>query len=223
MEIGTAIHTALLEPERFNAEYVLLKETKDRRASEYKAAVKVHGSERVLVSSEAAHVAGMQEQVLSHTPIPEGYSELSVFATCPDTGVLMKCRFDRLTHDGLAVDVKKTRDSRPDEFAKSVFNYRYHVQDAFYRYVFECATGQQLRGFEFLAVEENPPHSSAFYELCEESQRIGHDEAMRDLQTYADCVNSNSWPTYGGKETTIISLPAWALAKYEDDLVEEIV
>ena len=33
MEIGTAIHTALLEPDRFAADYVLLREVKDRRAS----------------------------------------------------------------------------------------------------------------------------------------------------------------------------------------------
>ena len=29
MEIGTAIHAALLEPERFKADYVLLKDVKD--------------------------------------------------------------------------------------------------------------------------------------------------------------------------------------------------
>lgn len=223
MEIGTAIHTALLEPERFRDEYVLLDKVKDRRASEYKSAVKVHGSERVLVASEAAHVSGMQEQVLSHTPLPAGYSELSVFAKCPEAGVLMKCRFDRLTPDFLAIDVKKTRDSRPDEFAKSVYNYRYHVQDAFYRYVFECATGSRLAGFEFLAIEELPPHSSAFYELCEESQQIGRESAMNDLHKYAECVSSNDWPTYGGRDKQIISLPSWAMAQYEDSLVEDIV
>src|SRR5690554_7240947 len=84
MEIGTAIHTALLEPERFAADYVLLKDVKDRRASEYKAAVKVHGSERVLVSGEADQVAGMQEAVLSNQAMSErlnaeGWRELSLF------------------------------------------------------------------------------------------------------------------------------------------------
>src|SRR5690625_4787601 len=41
MEIGTSIHTALLEPDRFAHEYVLLRDVKDRRSSEYKQAVKV--------------------------------------------------------------------------------------------------------------------------------------------------------------------------------------
>lgn len=112
MEIGTAIHTALLEPDKFASEYVLLRDVTDRRSSEYKAAIKEHPSERVLTGSEADKVAGMQESVYANPDASSllsqpGYRELSVFAADPETGVMVRARFDILTHDGQAVDLKK--------------------------------------------------------------------------------------------------------------------
>src|SRR6056297_2243698 len=106
MELGTAIHTALREPERFAEEYVLLRDVKDRRASEYKAAAKVHGGELVLTATEAANVEGMQQAVLS-TPAMEnrlnapGWREVSLFVNDPVTGVLVRVRYDLLTDEGV--------------------------------------------------------------------------------------------------------------------------
>ena len=41
--IGSAAHAAILEPELFAAQYMLLREVTDRRASAYKQAAAVHG------------------------------------------------------------------------------------------------------------------------------------------------------------------------------------
>ena len=119
MTIGTAIHTALLEPERFKTDYVLLKDVKARTASEYKAAVKVHGSELVLTGTESDNVAGMQEAVLSNPLMAsrlngKGWRELSLFVRDPETQVLVRVRFDLLLENGTIVDVKKPQDARPD-------------------------------------------------------------------------------------------------------------
>lgn len=222
MEIGTAIHTALLEPERFKAEYVLLKDVKDRRASEYKEAVKVHGTERVLVASEADNVAGMQETVYSQREASEtlggeGWRELSAFVEDPETGVLIRCRYDYLRADDVATDVKKTRDARPVEFAKSVYNYRYHVQAAMYSHIFEIITGRPLLLFQFLAVEEQPPHTAMVYDLDPESLQIGFSDYRRNLLKYAECEASGEWPAYDNPRQTL-SLPAWAVSQFEDSL-----
>lgn len=221
MEIGTAIHAALLEPDRFKMEYVLLKDVKDRRASEYKAAVKVHGSERVLVASEADNVSGMYESVLAQPAAqdvlaPGGFRELSAFIEDPDTGILIRCRYDLLTAFGVSVDVKKTRDSSPGEFGKAVYNYRYHVQAAMYSHIHMLITGEPLL-FKFLAVEEQPPHCAMVYDLDEESLQIGHIEFKRNLQTYADCLASGDWPGYPDPVQTI-GLPSWAINNFENEL-----
>lgn len=219
MEIGTAIHTALLEPERFAAEYVLLRDVADRRASEYKQAVAAHGSERVLVSHEADSVAGMQESVRNSTAASSalstaGWRELSMFATCPVTGALVKCRFDILTEDGNAYDLKKTQDARQDAFSRTIANYRYHVQAAFYSYVYALVTGRVLQTFSFIVVEQEPPHCAAVYALDSEATAQGKAEAMADLTTYAECVASGVWGGYD-EANNIIGLPHWAIIEPE--------
>lgn len=221
MEIGTAIHCAILEPERFASEYVLLRHVTDRRASEYKKAKEVHGGEYVLTGKEADNVAGMQESVRSQYALPAGRCEVSLFAVCERTGLMVKARFDLLTDDGHAVDLKKTQDSSRDAFAKSVYNYRYHVQEAFYSYVYLLVFGRDLESFTFLAVEEQPPHIAMPYTIGFESAEIARTEMNADLDRYAACVQSNDWPGYDRTDDPL-ELPAWALAQYDDELVEEI-
>lgn len=222
MEIGSAVHAAILEPELFAQEYMLLQDVTDRRSSAYKEACKTYPADRVLTGTEAAQVAGIQASVrcdmLQHT----GWAEISVFATCPETGLLIKCRFDYLTTDGRALDLKTTQDARAAEFAKSVFNYRYHVQDAFYRHVFSAATGTELQSFTFLAVEKEPPFYHAEYELDTEAQEIGRFYALRDLRTAAACEQSGEWPA-PVTSSRLLSLPGWAVSEYETMLEETIV
>lgn len=224
MVIGTAIHTALLEPERFEKEYLLLESVTDRRSSVYKDAIKHTSEEKVLVSTEAKNVKSMTETAKANVYFmiyaSEGYEvELSFFGICSITGEAVRCRFDMLTKSGRALDLKKTSDARPAEFSKSVFNYRYHVQHAFYSHVYKCVTGEDLKSFEFFAVEETSPHTNAIYSLCEETLELGNYYMMKNLKDYASCENpaSSIWIK---KQT--ISLPSWAYSQYESDIEESI-
>jgi len=225
MEIGTAIHAAILEPELFERDYMLLRDVTDRRASEYKQAVKALGSgERVLTGIEADRVKGMQASIQSNSQAirylgAEGYAELTAIATCPTTGVIVRARFDWITMDGISIDVKKTQDVRYEAFQKSIANYRYHVQDGFYSYVYELITGEPIKAFKFLAVEELAPNASKLYELDSEAKQIGRRDALADLATYAACEQSQDWPGVVHEEE-LISLPMWAVDYEELEDVE---
>jgi len=222
MELGTAIHTALLEPERFASEYMLLKDVKDRRASEYKQAVKVYGSECTLTGPEADKVAGMQEAVYANPHAREllevdGWRELSGFAIDPDTGILCRHRPDLLTASGVMVDLKKTQDARADAFSRAVYNYRYHVQAAFYMDQYFWITGERVERFVFLAVEEEMPHGVKIYQLDDDAIAIGREAYRENLRTYASSEASNEWPCYDSAPE-LLSLPGWAVAQYENEL-----
>ena len=221
MEIGSAVHAAVLEPEVFKRDYVLLQDVTDRRSSVYKEAVKVHGSASVLTGTEAVMVECIRETVQHDIIKRPGHAEISVFATCSETGLLIKCRFDYLTLCGAAIDLKTTQDSRASEFAKSVYNYRYHVQDAFYRHVYRCATGKELNSFSFLAVEKEAPYFSAVYEIDQDAQEIGKYYALRDLKTASECERSGHWPMPSVKDEPL-QLPSWAYSQYESDIEESI-
>lgn len=228
MQLGTALHTAILEPDVFSSHYMLLREVSDRRSSIYKEAVKTHGADNVLTGPEADSVAGMQESVYANDKarrLIQGceHKEISVFATCPATGLNIRCRFDGLSLKGnYAIDLKTTRDARPDEFSKAIYNYRYHVQDAFYRYVFLCATGVDLDRFEFIAVENEIPHVTMVYQLDDISRAIGESGFKSDLSVVKECLTAGIWPGYDN-ENEIISIPEWAIMRYEAETDSDVI
>lgn len=221
MEIGTAIHCALLEPERFANEYMLLRDVTDRRASAYREAVKVYGSELVLSGPEADKVVAMQETALSRYPFlrEPADTELSLFAKCPRTGLQLKARLD-WHQDGHIIDLKKTRDVRPDELAKSITNYRYHVQDAFYRYVFELVACEPAKSFRFLFIEEESPHALCLAPLDSLAREIGSHRMWQDLKTVVQCESANDWPMPDQPEE--LTVTNWCVSEYEDELELEI-
>ena len=122
-----------------------------------------------------------------------------------------------MTDSRVSVDVKKTQDLR--KFARSVSDYRYHVQDAIYSFVYEQVTGCKLDKFLFLAVEEESPYSCKLFELDELAKEIGAHYFRKNLRTYADCVNSGKWPHKDLPE--IIELSNWDINSYEKDCCDQ--
>jgi exodeoxyribonuclease VIII len=221
MEIGTAIHAAILEPVRFRKEYVVT-ESVVRTSKEYKEAKAIHGSELTLTATEGAKVQGMQDSVTANYSamqylLADGRAELSAFCVDPETGINIRARFDWLTDSGISVDVKKTQDVRADKFAKSVNEYRYHVQEAMYSFIYKQITGDDLQAFYFLAVEEEAPHSNQMFLLDDTSREIGAFYFRRDLRIYAECINSDKWPQPDNGDG-VIELPNWAINNYENEL-----
>ena len=149
------------------------------------------------------------------------WTEISLYANDLQTGVLLKCRFDALNDAGVALDLKKTRDASLRGFSKSVAEYRYHVQAAFYSHVYNMYFGKQLQSFKFLAVEDDFPNFSKVWVLDDEALQIGHHEMQKDLKSYANAYNEDYWPLpCGGTET--LSLPSWKISQYEEELEGEI-
>lgn len=212
MVIGSATHAAILEPELFAQQYMLLRDVTDRRSSAYKQAAEQFGADNVLTGTEADSVIGMQNAIqlnrhLQSLLAQTGWCEISVFATDPVTGVLVKCRFDKLLNNLQSIDLKTTQDLR--DFDKSVANYRYHVQQAFYTDVFEWATGKQLQSFDFAVIEKDAPNASRLFRLDSEATAYGRKLYREALNTYADCLSKNEWPMPDGS-LEYVGLPYWA-------------
>ena len=225
LELGTALHTAVLEPERFLNEYMILKGVKARTATEYKQAVKANGSELVLIETEACNIISLQETVAATPEVNDELASCTMFevsAFKEINGVLCRCRFDAInleTH--FTIDLKSTQNSSREEFSESVYNYRYHVQDAFYSLVYREITGHELT-FKFLAVENEPPHCPMIYELDDEAKRFGLLDVERDMVAYNAATDSHEWKGYE-QTNEPLTLPSWALNAYEDQIDKDIV
>jgi exodeoxyribonuclease VIII len=220
MEIGTAFHTALLEPERYDAEYMVVADVNDRRVAAYKDAAKVYGADRTLTASEGASVAVMRESIRSNQAANDlltqpGTAELSAFVRDPETGVLMRCRFDWLTDLGVCLDLKKTQDCREFAFSKSLHNYRYHVQAAMYAHIYELVFGKPIEAFKILAVEEQPPCANVLYDIDPLALQHGHALYRQALADFAQALETENWPTYTG--TGVVTLPEYVLMALDND------
>lgn len=237
MELGTALHAAILEPDVFKEQFLMLPDVKDRRASEYKQAAKSMGAGNVLVGKECAQVDGMICAINANFKAAQllngdkGWRELSVFAHDPETGVLCRCRFDFLGQDEngyYAVDLKTTADAGDSgflAFQNSIAKRRYHVQDAFYGDVLNWATGIELQRFWFAAVESKAPHGVVCRFLGEDSVYAGRTEYRANLNTYAECKSTDTWPCYDQPQIddeAEISLPDWYWRQLESNEVDEI-
>ena len=212
-EIGSAIHMALLEPEKFGKHY-LVAESDDRVSAYYKGLAKDVGGDRVLTRPEYRRILGMQESAYRNSRFRRymersGRNELSVTTIDPATGVPIKCRFDRLGDSLFACDVKKCQDARGNEFAKAITNYGYYMQIPFYQHVWKCETGEDLREFPLIAIEEDSPHAVVVHDLDEVALELGKLHFRQALDTYARCLDSGTWPAYE-EESEVTSVTSWA-------------
>lgn len=221
MEIGSAFHSSTLEPELYKRDYRIV-ECDARTSTLYKQAIKDYPSAQVLTLGEAETVKGMTDGVRANPKLREiidlpGKAEVAYFSVDPETGLTIKCKFDWLTDCGICLDVKKTQDARMYKFSQSINTYMYHMQDAFYRFVYRCATGEDLKEFYFGAVEEQKPHASNRWKLGPESRKKGDALFREALTTLAICLDRNEFPAYPSDGDDEIEIPNYALDQ-DDEL-----
>lgn len=184
----------------------------------------------ILSQSNFDKLIEMRDAVLAHPAARyllslEGKAEQSVYWTDPQTGVLCRCRPDFWAiKSSIIVDVKTCVDASPEAFAKSIVNWRYHVQDPMYRDGCEAVTGQPQEFF-FLAVEKGAcvvngvAKGVAVYRLDEISREAGLIDYRKSLNEYVYCSQSNKWPGYS-TEIKELQIPAWALRNIELEYAE---
>tara|TARA_R110000822_G_scaffold165793_3_gene306295 strand:+ start:4969 stop:5778 length:810 start_codon:yes stop_codon:yes gene_type:complete len=214
MRIGTLTHLAVLEPDTFDSKTVVAPLV-DKRTKEGKSIweqFKGENAEKEIITiDERDQIVAMRESVHKHQAAGKllvfGGSEISVFAVCPKTKVMMKGRFDWLDGNTI-VDLKTTEDASPEGFAKSVANYRYHIQAAHY-IALAGLVGIKDATFKMIAVEKSAPYAVAVYELDAADLILAEAERIKLLEMFSSCTQFQSWPAYSQNITTI-SLPRWA-------------
>jgi hypothetical protein len=227
MLLGTAVHTHILELDQWDQRYIAAPDGVDRRTKAGKeawAAFEAESAGRTVISrTDAEQVMAMGRAVHGHPAAAyllglKGTAEGTFLWTDEATGLECKCRPDWLTDDGqLVVDLKTTEDASPAGFRKSIANFRYHVQAAWYLHGLEQATCTRPEQFIFICVEKKPPHAVAVYAASPEMVGAGGEQALRDLEVLATCKAANSWPGYSdGVE--VIDLPPWMRPRADGSL-----
>ncbi|WP_406704894.1 PD-(D/E)XK nuclease-like domain-containing protein [Sodalis sp.] len=162
LTLGTALHTAILEPERFETEYACAPSV-NLRTNEGKktlAAFEADCAGRGMTSLKREDfdtVCLMRDSALAYPTVASllenGVAELSLFWRM-ENGLLLKVRPDWLGEFAGApflLDIKTTDDVL--DFGKSVEKFGYHLQAAFYELVTEKVFGLGV-DFAFCAISK---------------------------------------------------------------------
>lgn len=128
-------------------------------------------------------------------------------------GVKCKAKPDAVV-DGIILDLKTCVDASPAGFARSVAQFSYHMQAAFYIDGYAATHKSGARDFIFIAVESAAPHAVGLYRLDDAALAAGRREMRRAAELYRDCMQTGNWPGYAWDVTTL-SLPAWAASPDE--------
>ena len=224
MKLGTAPHCAILEPERFDIEYVeapvVDRRTKDGKAlwGELEQSGKI-----ILTSDEYTKVVEMASSVRKHELasklITGGASEQSVYweqsvsLLNVETEIFCKSRPDYvkpMKKGYVIVDIKTTQDAHISEFQrKAYYKYCYHLQAAHYIRGFESVTGEKVIAFIYIAIESEPPYGISVFKAGEDYLKAGEEKTIELYELYANCVASDNWPSYS-EEIQELRLPKWA-------------
>lgn len=208
MLLGSATHSIVLG---VGAEIAVFDAAswRGKEASAFKEAAMAAG-QIPLLTEDKKRVDAMAEELAQHelaqALLTEGEPECSLFAEDPETGVLRRGRFDLLSDIG--VDYKTSRDSGPKEWKRSLANFGYHQQDAWYSDL-AADLGRPLRGFVFVVQATEPPYEVNTYQVVARAVARGRELNQRALQMYRDCTEAGVWPA-ATTDITPIDLPGWA-------------
>lgn len=216
MEFGTVVHAGVLEPETLNDCVAVMPPGINKRTKEGKAVLERFVADnpgKILLDGDdwfraEACIKAVREHPAAAKLLDGGERELSLFWNDRKHGVPCKSRLDAFNHGGV-IDLKTTQDASPEQFARQIASYLYHMQGAFYCSAAEHVMGEAPAFFAFIAVESEPPHAVACYVLPSNAIMAGAHLCSIALTRYAHALATGEWPGYS-ETIDVITLPAWA-------------
>ncbi|EOC1104620.1 PD-(D/E)XK nuclease-like domain-containing protein [Cronobacter sakazakii] len=216
LDMGTALHCILLEPEEFDKRFIVAPQFNRRTTAgkeDETAFLRdvANMGMTVMSAEEGRKLRLMRESTLAHPAArwlleQESEREASHYWIDEETGELCRIRPDlRIKQLPILADVKKVSDM--SRFARHIDEFRYHVQDAMYCDGARHTTGEP-HSFFFIAVSESIDcgrYPVRVFDLDPYDKDEGFRLFRRDLNTYHQYRASED---VGGIET--IKRPEWA-------------
>lgn len=227
LQFGQDFHVAVLEPDRFDKNYVVYpagclvgsgKGQRERKQDfdNYCATT----GKSILKPDDLEKIKHMREAVFNHPEAKEllsdGEPELSGYWIDHEReDLLCKLRMDWINkRQRVIVDLKKTRDARQHRFTSQAYDLGYDMEAAFYCYGATQITGIEHQDFYFIACEDEPPWGVIVYKVDMEMINHGLLRCSRALTLHLECVKNNDWPCYS-QEVQNLGLPEWVTRKEE--------
>ena len=216
MQLGTAAHMAILEPERFASDCVMW-DGAVRRGKVWDAFCEQYADKTILTVSEYDACCSMAAAVRKHEGavswLTGGNPEVVLRWDYDGEGSMpCKCRIDWMPAGAGIVDLKTTADPSPRAFSRTAANLNYHMQLAWYRRGYRAVKRTDLCPVKILAVQNQAPWDVVFYDVPEEVLARGDELCDEAVDLLGRCEASGNWfGADGGTGEQTLWLPAWAM------------
>lgn len=208
MIIGTAFHTLLLEPHKFEEEICVAPKIDRRTAKgkeDYERFLNDSLGKTILNQEQFEKVKSMASFVNKHSIVKDLLDgcrmEKSIYWTDLDTGIQFKVRPDAWLPT-IVVDIKTTSDISINRFGYSAQEYGYYLQ-AGMTYEALKSLGILMDAFVILAVEKEEPYAPAVFNMSQKAIQYGIDQFTYFKKILAGCLEKNEWPGYKIQELDI--------------------
>jgi len=181
LDFGTTVHCALLEPARFEKEYIALpvRQVDLFHADDLQLIQQDKLPLRFITEAQMTAVKGICEQVARQQDIVQllhdGLPERSLFWCDQASGIRCKIRPDMLVLPHLILELKTTFDSSLAVFQRTCLLQRYHLSAAMYLQGVQQVTGH-LPNYVYLVASRHPPYKVETFipsaEMLKEGERL---------------------------------------------------
>lgn len=211
MSFGSAVHVYCLEQKTIDQQVFV--SSKNRKTKGFEEDCIANPGKVVITTSEAAKLPRVWENWKQSNTVQAlldgALIERSLFWK-DQTGVECKARLDGYNPILKTVfDLKTTKDASAWEFGYQAAKLKYHYQAAMYLNAVSAVSGEAPEFFVFIVVENEAPFSVVTYRVNAADLAKGQAGVRAALDTYARCLETNTWPAYPDKILDL-SLPAWA-------------
>jgi hypothetical protein len=199
LAFGRAYHHLLLEPKTFPQAFLLSKKIRRVGGEWERLQLQAQAeNKQILWDEEYQQILDMRKVLGSHSLVPGIFdnAEREVTVYWKENDHRFKARIDIVNKSlGLIADLKTTRSSHPFDFPKSVFEYGYDTQAAWYVRAMQ-KMDVKIENFVIIAQSKEAPYHVMVYNLNAETLGWGTLENEARLKKYFACSQANQWPGY---------------------------
>lgn len=194
LDIGSVVHALVLGVGEY--EVIDFPDYRTKAAKEAREAVRASGGTPV-IPRDLEKAGAMRDAVYAHPVaaeiLTEGRPEVSLWATDPATGILMRGRIDWL-RGGCNHDLK-TSAGLPwaEVFMGTVMRYHYGLQAAWYMKLL-WLNGVDPRPPRWIVVTKRDPYEVEVLQPAPDLIDYSMTEVDRALALYAQCLETDEWP-----------------------------
>lgn len=217
MLCGSLFHAMALEPDAVSSRYKERVHPGTTKAGKEEAEAAKQSGLSLVRSEMWSACTSMAEAVRKHplmvtaSRASDFMQEVSIYWN--EGPVPCKARIDAvatLPMFGLcAIDLKSTQDASPGAIERSIYQWGYHRQAAWYRRALRYV-GMNAQAFVLVFVEKTPPYVVTAANVSENAQCVALEEIKSAVELYKECSVSGVWPGYTTNLVTEIDLPDWA-------------